>query len=273
MAAPLRLCVALPGMHRVDRGAEIALGRVADLLARRPGCEVTVYGSGPERPGLGYRYVSVPCMARDRFERWPQVPMFRDECAYEELSFAWNFRKVFNPRDYDVTMTAGYPFLNWTLRARRRGGVPAHVFVTQNGDWPAHAARREYRFFGCDGLVCVNPEHEDRNKSRWHSALITNGVDSERFTPAPGSRARFGLPQDGAVVLMVSALIPTKNVASGIRAVARGEDPFGARWPEGEVVRTFTQDLVRRIPVAATPADDRRLLRATGRQAVADAPA
>jgi nitrite reductase/ring-hydroxylating ferredoxin subunit len=60
-------------------------------------------------------------------------------------------------------------------------------------------------------------------------------------------------------------------VREGIRAVARGEDPFGARWPEGEVVRTFTQDLVRRIPVAARPEDDRRLLRATGRQAVADA--
>ena len=60
-------------------------------------------------------------------------------------------------------------------------------------------------------------------------------------------------------------------VREGIRAVARGEDPLGARWPEGQVVRTFSQDLVRRIPVAATPEDDRRLLRATGRQAVADA--
>ena len=61
-------------------------------------------------------------------------------------------------------------------------------------------------------------------------------------------------------------------VREGIRAVARGEDPFGARWPEGEVVRTFTQDLVRRIPVAATPEDDRRLLRARRARAAAIGP-
>jgi nitrite reductase/ring-hydroxylating ferredoxin subunit len=57
-------------------------------------------------------------------------------------------------------------------------------------------------------------------------------------------------------------------VREGIRAVARGDDPFGVDWPEGETVRTFTQDLVLRIPPAATPEADRQLLRATGRQVV-----
>jgi hypothetical protein len=58
-------------------------------------------------------------------------------------------------------------------------------------------------------------------------------------------------------------------VRDGIRAVARGEDPFGTDWPEGKTVRTFTQDLVVRVPPAPTPEDDRRLLRATGRRVVA----
>jgi nitrite reductase/ring-hydroxylating ferredoxin subunit len=58
-------------------------------------------------------------------------------------------------------------------------------------------------------------------------------------------------------------------VRDGIRAVARGEDPFGTDWPEGKTVRTFTQDLVVRVPPASTPEDDRRLLRATGRRVVA----
>ena len=57
-------------------------------------------------------------------------------------------------------------------------------------------------------------------------------------------------------------------VRDGIRAVARGEDPFGTDWPEGKTVRTFTQDLVLRVPPALTPEDDRRLLRATGRQVI-----
>lgn len=217
----MRLCIALPGLHRVDRGAEVALERVADLLARRPECEVSVFGSGPERPGRAYRYVQVPCVARDRFERWPRLPLFRDECAYEELTFAWNLRRVFRPRDFDLTLSCGYPFLNWALRAGRRDGRPAHVFVTQNGDWPAHSVRREYRFFSCDGLICVNPLHQERNRARWHCALIPNGVDLDAFAPAAGERERFGIPASPPVVLMVSALIASKHVPSGIRAVAK----------------------------------------------------
>ena len=60
-------------------------------------------------------------------------------------------------------------------------------------------------------------------------------------------------------------------VRDGVRAVARGEDPSGTRWPEATVLRTFAQDLVCRLPVAATPEDDRRLLRAAGREAVGGA--
>jgi nitrite reductase/ring-hydroxylating ferredoxin subunit len=55
-------------------------------------------------------------------------------------------------------------------------------------------------------------------------------------------------------------------VREGIQAVARGEDPFGARRPEGAVVRTFSQDLVLKIPAAASPDEDRRLLREVGRR-------
>jgi phenylpropionate dioxygenase-like ring-hydroxylating dioxygenase large terminal subunit len=54
-------------------------------------------------------------------------------------------------------------------------------------------------------------------------------------------------------------------VRDGIRAVARGADPFAARRPEGKVIRTFTQDVVLRIPPASSPEAERRLLRATGR--------
>src|SRR5262245_10814747 len=126
----MRLCVALPGLHRVDRGAEVALERIADLLAQSGDWQVVVFGSGPERPGRAYRYVQVPCVPRERFEGWPRLPMFRDECAWEELSFARNFHKVYAPRDFDLTLACGYPFLNWMLRAKRRGGLPKHVFVT-----------------------------------------------------------------------------------------------------------------------------------------------
>jgi phenylpropionate dioxygenase-like ring-hydroxylating dioxygenase large terminal subunit len=57
-------------------------------------------------------------------------------------------------------------------------------------------------------------------------------------------------------------------VRDGIRAVARGEDPPGFGAGEGKIIRTFTQDTVLRVPPAADPEEDRRLLRATGRDTV-----
>jgi len=57
-------------------------------------------------------------------------------------------------------------------------------------------------------------------------------------------------------------------VRDGIRAVARGGDPDGTRRPEGKPIRTFTQDIVLRVPRAASAEADRRLLRATGRSVI-----
>ena len=45
-------------------------------------------------------------------------------------------------------------------------------------------------------------------------------------------------------------------VRDGIRAVARGEDPFGVAWPEDKAIRTFTQDVVLRVPPAPTLDDE-----------------
>ena len=259
----MRLCVALPGLHSIDRGAEVAFERVADFIAQEPDCEVTVFGSGPELPGRPYRYVQVPCVPRQRFENWPRLPLFRDECAYEELTFAWNLRRALDPEAFDLTMTCGYPYLNWVLRLGRRRGRPGHIFVTQNGDWPAHHTRREFGFFSCDGLICVNPVHEARNRARWPCALVSNGVDLESFLPGPSQRERFEIPQDVPVVLMVSALIATKNVLSGVRAVAKLPGYFLVLAGDGPL-RAETDELAAQL----LPGRYRRLI--CGREEMAD---
>lgn len=224
MSAPTRVLFALPGFHRVARGAEAALENVARQLARTDGFAVTLVGGGAAREGEPYRFLPAALRPRERFEKWPRFPPLRNEYRWEELTFAGPLRRAYRPADFDVTVTCSYPFVNWVLRGRRTGGWPRHVFVTQNGDWPAQRRNAEYRFFSCDGLVCTNPDYFERQKATWRCALIPNGMDARRFSPGAAERGRFGLPAGRPVVLMVSALIPSKFVAGGVRAVAQLPD-------------------------------------------------
>jgi len=218
----LKVLFALPGFHRYDRGAEVALLSVARELARG-GEDVTVAGGGTARAGAPYRYIRVPAVRRERFERFPRIPPFRSETAWEDAAFAANLWPRIRRQAYDATVTCSFPFTHWALR---RGGQTraAQIFVTQNGDWPAFSDGAEFRTFRCDGLVCTNPDYLARNEARWRCALIPNGVDLERFSPGPGARDELGIAADQRVVLMVSALIDSKRVLDGIEAVARLDD-------------------------------------------------
>lgn len=218
-APRLRVAVALAGLHAINRGAEVALENIARGLAGH-GLDVTVFGSGPERAGEPYRFVRAPRRDRRTFESWPRVPPFRSELVYEEATFAWSLRRRYRPDSFDAAITCAYPFTHWALRRTSRGYRPASIFITQNGDYPARAINREYKYFACDGLVCTNPEYFERHRERYHSALIPNGVDASRFTLGPSARAALGLPENGPIVLMCSALIASKRVLEGVRAVA-----------------------------------------------------
>ena len=214
----MRVLFALPGLHRIERGAEVAFTSLASELART-GDDVTLIGAGEPRPGTPYSFRHAPAARRERFEAMPRLPALRNDTAWEEASFVPGLLRLYRPRDYDITVACSFPFVHWALRRASRHR-PAHVFVTQNGDWPVRSDKSEFRFFACDGLVCINPDYFERNRERWPSALIPNGVALERFTPGAPERERFGLPPAGPVVLMVSALIASKRVADGIRAVA-----------------------------------------------------
>ena len=220
----MRVLFALPGIHKYDRGAEVAFISIARELSRL-GDEVTLIGSGRPRQEAPYRFLRASSVAREKFEALPSLPLFRDECAFEDLTFIPNLLRRYRPQDYDVTVTCSYPFTNWALRRRTdRGRRPPHVFVTQNGDWPAFVNTSEYRYFSCDGLVCTNPDYFERNKLRWNCRTIPNGVDLLRFCPGPSERAEFHLPTDRPIVLMVSALALTKRVEAGIEAVSKTKD-------------------------------------------------
>lgn len=216
----MRLLFALPGFHRYERGAEVALLSVASELART-GDDVTVIGSGEAGPDDPYRFIHAGSVRRENFEKFPFIPPFRSETVYEEATFAAALARKYKPSDFDAALTCSYPFTNMVLRRPASGGSkPLNIFVTQNGEWPAVSNDAEYRFFSCDGLVCTNPDYYENNKSRWNCTTIPNGISLERFQPGPGNREKFGFPVDRKIVLMASALITTKRVMDGMRAVA-----------------------------------------------------
>ena len=226
----MRVAMVLPGLGRVQRGAETAFLELARALDERPEVQVELFGSGLD--GVGdLRVHVIPCAPRERFERWPKIPAFRSDCHYEEFSFARNFLRsgLYRPDRFDVVLGCTYPHVNWALRRAGRKRGPKIVFATQNGDWPCRSTSREFRFFRCDGLVCTNPQYYEANRHAHRATLIPNGVDPDIFRPMepgdPRPSLLDGIPR-GRVVLMAAALIDSKRVAEGIAAVARVEDAF-----------------------------------------------
>lgn len=243
----MRVLFALPGLHRYDRGAEVAFISVAKELAKL-GDSVTLIGSGQAPCDAPYNFVRAASLSRKYFERLPKAPILRSEFAYEELTFIPALLRAYRPTDYDVTVTCSYPFINWALRRPNWSGLrPPHVFVTQNGDWPAHSDEMEYRLFGCEGLVCTNPDFYERNKHRWECCIIPNGVDCNRFRPGMPQRRRFGLPNDGPIILMVSALSPSKRIEVGIEAVSQIPDAHFVVAGDGPLRQTLDELAAQRL--------------------------
>jgi glycosyltransferase involved in cell wall biosynthesis/GT2 family glycosyltransferase len=244
---PLRIAFALPGLHRVQRGAEMALQNVAREIARL-GHDVTVFGSGKDHPDEPYRFVHIPCIPRERFEKIPSIPFLRTHYSWEELTFAPGLWRRTRGGNFDASVTCGYPYTNWTLRTCSA----KHVFITQNGDWMIRGQGIDYRFFDCDGLVCTNPQYFARHGERYPAALIPNGVDIETFSPANSpaerNRASYGLPPDGKIALMVSALIPSKRVIEGIRAAAGVDGLFLVVAGDGELRQQVDAEAARWMP-------------------------
>ena len=260
---PLRVAMVLPGLGRVQRGAETAFIEIARSLAEASDVHVELFGSG--RQGVdGLRIHPVGCIPRERFEGWPRIPCLRGETHYEELSFILSLARSrqFHPREFDVAISCSYPFVNWFLRSAGRTGGPLQIYVTQNGDWPCRRKNSEYRAFACDGLVCTNPDYYEVNRDHYPSVLIPNGVDPDVFYPAAiGKNDAFvdaQLPSDRPIVLMASALTTTKRVADGIRASARIPEAFllmVGDGPERQAVAALANELIpgRHLMLGSVP--------------------
>ena len=251
----------LSGLGRVRRGAEAAFLELARAWVQRPGLRVTLFGSGTEGMPLEAVKHVVPCRPRERFEKWPHLPGFRNETYYEECSFVRRLARsrLYRPVDYDIVVHCTYPWVNWFLRREgRREPCPKLVYVTQNGDWPCHSRRSEFRHFRCDGLVCTNPEYYERNRSSHRAVLIPNGVDPDLFHPAEPEASRAIPEVDGGdgpgptpgqpVVLIASAQEPSKRVPAGIEALGRVPGAFVVVAGDGSERQMVAERAARFLP-------------------------
>lgn len=251
-----RIAVLLPGLGRIQRGAETAFLEIAGHLNRYADMQVQLFGSGDEVPA-DLPIHRIACRSRESFEGWPKLPALRSECHYEELSFVHRLWKTgaLDPREFDVTLSCTYPFINWYLQRLARRSPLKNVFVTQNGDWMCRCSNREYRYFACDGLVCINPDYYAANQENYRSVLIPNGTDPDLFVPASDralercqtfERLSISPSDDHKLVVMASALISSKRVDDAIRSVALVADAHLVVAGDGPE-RTRLQELAHQL--------------------------
>ena len=224
---PKRVAFILPGLHKINRGAEVAFEAIAQELAKDTNLEITLIGSGGQRENQNYHFIHVFSFPRERFANWPKLPILRDAEEYEELTFCFSLLAKYNPKNFDLVITCSYPFINWFINYYPSKFKPKHIFVTQNGDWPLiNLNKSEYRFFKCSALVCTNNVFYERNKTKWTTELIPNGTHTSRFKNAVAKRQYFNIPDEVSTILISSALITSKRIIEGIIAVSKVNDCF-----------------------------------------------
>ena len=252
----------VPGLH-ADAGGEV---HAAVQLA--PG-EGQQHGPGAHR---------VPARAQQRLpvhrgvRRRPRAGLGADRRRHGLHRHAPGGRPGVGPR---VRLHAARTCTSSRARSRRR--------------------RRPSRPAGPSIIRWAVPNDDDarRRTSSWPRSIRPGGSRAEQVAPAglrtvgrsavrgapalPGRLRRAVEPADRSPstpsstwprrIAASSCCGASCATASGRWRAARIRTAPG--WPEGKVIRTFTQDLVVRVPPAPTPDEDRRLLRATGRQVVA----
>ena len=100
----MRVLFALPGLHRHNRGAEIAFISIARELAKA-GDSITLIGSGNELPSAPYHFLHAGSVGRERFASFPTLPILRSAYIYEELTFVPGLLRRYSPAEHDVTIT------------------------------------------------------------------------------------------------------------------------------------------------------------------------
>ncbi|MDL5363421.1 glycosyltransferase family 4 protein [Halalkalicoccus sp. NIPERK01] len=138
---------------------------------------------------------------------------------------------------FDVLHAHSHLYFSTNLAAlkRRFGDVPLaitnHGLYSQNApewvfDWYLKSIGR-WTFNRADTVFCYTEEDRDRVRGfgvESYIEVVSNGVDTERFTPAGPTSER--IDHDGPVVLFVGRLVEGKRPGDAIAALERVREEF-----------------------------------------------
>ena len=99
----MRILFALPGLHRVRRGAEVAFESIAQHLALGGGHEVTLFGSGRESPPRAYRFQRVPAVQPHVATFLSNLLTVEELCFSDKSTLRAQQRLGLDPKDADAT--------------------------------------------------------------------------------------------------------------------------------------------------------------------------
>ncbi|ACV11306.1 glycosyl transferase group 1 [Halorhabdus utahensis DSM 12940] len=149
-------------------------------------------------------------------------------------------RYLFSANDFDVVHAHSHLYFSTNLAALRRrlGDVP--LALTNHGLYSQSAPKwvfdlylrsvGQWTFEQADVVFCYTDEDRDRVREFGVDSrieVVSNGVDTERFTPAGDESDR--IEHDGSVVLFVGRLVEGKRPQDPVRAVARLPDELDAK--------------------------------------------
>jgi glycosyltransferase involved in cell wall biosynthesis len=166
------------------------------------------------------------------------VPFYDDLLAHKYDAFAYRaFAKVLRREAVDVVYTFAHPnTLTFSAIARWSGAIDGLVVAfhgSESGE-PELAAYHRALLRQASVLLAVGEDHKRFLVEREHLdkhkiVVINNGVDTERYQPAPGRddvREGLGIATDAPVVMTVASLKPIKAIDLLLEAAARVEAHF-----------------------------------------------
>ncbi len=212
MPAPRRVLFTIPNLDTAGSGAAmIALADGLDRSRYAPTVCVAERRATPleataAEAGLELVEASVTVPGRPR---WRLAPRIRRAGRAA-------------PADFDLWHSFHYLDDYTEPLIARRAGCRRWLYTKKNMSWGGRGWRLRTRL--ASAVAAQNPSMVEDFFAGAHRPVrvIPPAVDGEHFHPGPSApeRQRFGLPADGVVVGHVAHLLPNKNQADLVRALA-----------------------------------------------------